>query len=49
MKWKLYSLYSGGLKFGSVHISGILTDDTFTSVACVRSQRKHTYIYVRLK
>ena len=31
-----------GLKFGSVHISGTLTDNTFTSVAYVRSQRQHT-------
>ena len=31
---------SGGLKSGSVHISGIFTDDAFTFVPCVRSQKK---------
>ena len=36
----------GGLKFGSVHIFGIFTDDAFTSVACVCSQRKHAYILI---
>ena len=36
--------WSGGIKFGSVHISGSFTDDPFTFVTCVCSQRKYTYV-----
>ena len=40
---------SGGLKFGSVHISGIFTDDAFTFVACMCSQRKRTYVLTDMR
>ena len=39
-----YNLWSGGLRFGSVHISGIFTEGAFTFVGFVRSQRKHMYV-----
>ena len=41
---RITTVWNGGLKFGSVHISAIFMDDTFTFVACVRSKSKHTHI-----
>ena len=40
------SAQGDGLKFGSVHISGIFVDDAFTYVACVRSQAEGKRMYV---
>ena len=41
-------VWSGGLKSGSVHISGIFTDRAFTFVVCVLSQRKQMNILTNM-